>query len=158
MIQDIQLAILGNGEFQYETYFEYLKNKYPDKVGYYNGYNNHLAHLIEAGADMFLMPSRYEPCGLNQIYSLKYGTIPIVRKTGGLADTVQGYDWVKQSGNGFVFTDYTAAGLDWAINHAISTFKNRKAWPKLITNAMKQDFSWEHQIKEYLALYKKMIK
>jgi len=156
--QNVQLVFLGNGEQQYETYFEFLKNKYPGKVAYFNGYHNELAHLIEAGADMFLMPSRYEPCGLNQIYSLKYGTIPIVRKTGGLADTVELYDWVKQKGTGFVFSDYTADGLDWAINHAIKTFKNKEAWQSLVVNAMKKDFSWDHQIKEYIKLYKKMIK
>lgn len=156
--KNVQLIILGNGELQYETYFEYLKNKFPDKVGFYKGYNNELAHLIEAGADIFLMPSRYEPCGLNQIYSLKYGTIPIVRKTGGLADTVELYDWITMKGTGFVFADYTAAGLDWALNHALNTFKHKDAWPNIMKNAMKQDFSWDHQIKEYLALYKKMLK
>lgn len=156
--KNMHFVLLGNGEFQYETFFEYIKNKYPSKVGFYCGYNNSLAHLIEAGSDMFLMPSRYEPCGLNQIYSLKYGTIPVVRKTGGLADTVELYDWVTKKGTGFVFSDYTAAGLDWAINHALETFKHKEAWNVIIKNAMKQNFSWDHQIKEYMTLYKKMLK
>lgn len=153
----VQFVVLGNGEEQYESYFEYLKNKYPQQMAFYCGYNNQLAHQIEAGTDMFLMPSRYEPCGLNQIYSLKYGTIPIVRKTGGLADTVELYDWEKQSGTGFVFSEYTAQALDWAINYALETFKNKPAWKKIVLNAMKQDFSWDHQIKEYLKLYKNML-
>jgi len=155
---DVRIVILGDGEEQYETYFDYLKNKYPDKLAFYCGYNNKLAHLIEAGSDMFLMPSRYEPCGLNQIYSLKYATIPIVRKTGGLADTVELYDWKKQTGTGFVFEEYTAKALDWAINYGLKTFTHKTSWKKLMLNAMKQNFSWDIQIKEYLSLYKNMLK
>lgn len=155
---NVQIIVLGDGEEQYKSYFEYIRSKFPEKVAFYCGYNNKLAHQIEAGADMFLMPSHYEPCGLNQIYSLKYGTVPIVRKTGGLADTVELYDWVKQTGTGFVFSEYSANGLNWAMNHALETFKNKSAWKKIILNAMKQDFSWDHQITEYLSLYKKMIK
>lgn len=156
--KDVYFVFLGNGEKQYEDFFSYMQQSYPAKMAFYCGYNNKLSHMIEAGSDMFLMPSHYEPCGLNQIYSLKYGTIPIVRKTGGLADTVELYDWKKQTGSGFVFEEYTASGLDWAINHALETYRHKAAWKKLVLNAMKQDFSWEHQIKEYLSLYKDMLK
>jgi starch synthase len=153
----VKFLILGNGEYQYENFFEYLKDKYPDRLAFYCGYNNKLAHQIEAGADIFLMPSRYEPCGLNQIYSLKYGTIPIVRKTGGLADTVSLYDWQKQSGTGFVFHDYTATGLEWAMNYALETFGHKSAWKKIMQNAMKKNYSWDHQIKKYVKLYKNFL-
>jgi starch synthase len=154
---EVYFVILGSGDEKYESFFRYLHEKYPDKLTFYAGYNNKLAHQIEAGADMFLMPSKYEPCGLNQIYSLKYGTIPIVRKTGGLADTVELYDWEKQSGTGFVFEDYTAEGLHWAINYALETYQHKDAWKKIIINAMKKDFSWNKQIKEYLKLYTNLI-
>ncbi|KAA3617745.1 MAG: glycogen synthase [Calditrichaeota bacterium] len=156
--KDMQVVVLGSGDPKYVEFFTYLKNKYPAKLGFFSGYNNKLAHLIEAGSDMFLMPSKYEPCGLNQIYSLKYGTIPIVRKTGGLADTVDLYDWEKQSGTGFVFEDYSAEGLDWAIDYALETFKHTKAWKKIISNAMKQDYSWDRQVKEYIKLYSALLK
>lgn len=152
----VQCIILGNGEERYENYFQFLAQKYPEQLYYFKGYNNRLAHQIEAGADMFLMPSRYEPCGLNQIYSLKYGTIPIVRKTGGLADTVQLYNWQDQTGTGFVFEDYTPAGLKWAMDYAISTFNDKQAWKKIVTSAMEQNFSWEVQVKHYLELYKNL--
>jgi starch synthase len=109
--------------------------------------------MIEAGADIFVMPSRYEPCGLNQIYSLKYGTIPIVRKTGGLADTVKLYNWKTKEGTGFVFEDYSSRGLSWALNYAIDTYQHRTSWKKLMHNAMKLNFSWEKQVKKYIQLY-----
>jgi starch synthase len=156
--RDLQVIILGNGEARYRDFFNFLKGKYPDKLAFCAGYNNKLAHLIEAGADMFLMPSKYEPCGLNQIYSLKYGTIPIVRKTGGLADTVQPYNWEKQTGTGFVFEEYSESDLDWAINYALETFGHRAAWKKIMANAMKMDYSWEKQVLKYTELYSKIMK
>jgi len=112
--------------------------------------------MIEAGADIFLMPSRYEPCGLNQIYSLKYGTVPIVRKTGGLADTVQLYDWKTKEGSGFVFEDYSSNGLSWAMHYALDTYQHRPAWRKLMKNGMQLDFSWEKQVKRYVELYEEV--
>ena len=154
---DLRLVILGSGEQRYEEFLFYLQLRYPKKVVFYKGYNLQLSHLIEAGADMFLMPSRYEPCGLNQIYSLKYGTIPIVRKTGGLADTVQLYDWEKQSGTGFVFEHYNGESLYWALEYALTTFTDKKAWRKLMRNAMRQDYSWEKQVQAYLELYHQII-
>ena len=153
-----QLIVLGSGEERYERYFYGLQARNPERVFFYSGYNNTLAHRIEAGADIFLMPSKYEPCGLNQIYSLKYGTIPVVRKTGGLADTVKAYDWQTQQGTGFVFEHYNAAGLRWALEHALNTYAHPEAWMKIRIQAMKEDFSWDRQVQEYLSLYQKLLK
>ncbi|RMI20621.1 MAG: glycogen synthase GlgA [Calditrichaeota bacterium] len=155
--RDMRFVALGSGEDRYVHFFEELQRTFPEKVCFYNGYNMELAHWIEAGADMYVMPSRYEPCGLNQIYSLKYGTVPIVRKTGGLADTVQLYDWQTQTGTGFVFEHFTPEGLRWAMDHAYSTFFHRDAWRKLMRNGMAQDFSWEKQVHKYVALYRGLV-
>ena len=155
---DAQWIILGSGETRFENLFRQLSIQLPEKVGVYIGYNNELSHLIEAGADMFLMPSHYEPCGLNQIYSLKYGTIPIVRKTGGLADTVK--DWDEENhygfdnGNGFSFYDYSGYALYKSVERAVNTFKQKDIWKKIQLNGMKQDFSWKQSAEKYLELYK----
>lgn len=155
---DAQWIMLGSGEDKYEDLFRWLSNQLPDKVGAYIGYNNELSHLIEAGSDIFLMPSRYEPCGLNQIYSLKYGTVPIVRKTGGLADTVK--DWDEENsygfdhGNGFSFYDYSGFALYKTVERAVNTFKQKDIWKKIQTNGMKTDFSWTRSADKYLELYK----
>ncbi len=153
----IRFVVLGSGESRYEDFFQATQQAFPNKFCFYRGYSNELAHLIEAGADMFVMPSRYEPCGLNQIYSLKYGTIPIVRKTGGLADTVQNYDWLTQSGTGFVFEHFTSDGLRWALGSAYETFQHRDAWLTLMRNAMSQNFSWDVQGQKYIALYWQLV-
>lgn len=155
---DIRFIVLGSGEHSYEQYLYYLQQSFRDKVVFYLGYNFELSHLIEAGSDMFLMPSKYEPCGLNQIYSLKYGTVPIVRKTGGLADTIEFYNWETQEGTGFVFDFYNADGLYWVLQHAIQTFKDKTAWKKMVIRGMQKDFSWDKQIPKYLELYQKLIK
>jgi starch synthase len=155
---DAQWIILGSGEDKFEDLFRWLSNQLPGKVGTYIGFNNELSHLIEAGADMFLMPSRYEPCGLNQIYSLKYGTVPIVRKTGGLADTVK--DWDEENsygfdhGNGFSFYDYTGYALYKSVERAVNTFKQKDIWKKIQSNGMKLDFSWTRSAEKYFELYK----
>jgi starch synthase len=134
----------------------------PNKVWAYIGFNNELAHLIEAGSDLFLMPSRYEPCGLNQMYSLKYGTVPIVRKTGGLADTVQ--DWhefnVKgeEIGDGFSFNDATGFALLTTVRRAVETYKDKDTWKKIQINGMNRDYSWTVSANKYVALYEKAIK
>jgi len=154
--RDVQFIVLGSGEARYEYFFGQTQHDFPERFVFYRGYNYKLSHMIEAGADIFVMPSRYEPCGLNQIYSLKYGTVPIVRKTGGLADTVDLYDWESQKGTGFVFEDYSPAGLSWALNYAIDTFAHRKSWNKLMRNGMKLDFSWKKQVKPYIRLYKNL--
>ena len=152
-----QWIILGSGEDKYEDMFRSMQEKYPDKMAVYIGFNNELSHLVEAGADMFLMPSHYEPCGLNQIYSLKYGTVPIVRKTGGLADTV--HDWSElnsggeQKGNGFTFEKYNGKVMLAAIQKAIEVFHQKDLWNKLVTNGMEESFSWEESAQKYMVIY-----
>ena len=154
---DAQWIILGAGERRYEDLFRSMAYNFSNKVSVNIGYDNELAHLIEAGADMFLMPSRYEPCGLNQIYSLKYGTVPIVRKTGGLADTVQDWNehnsYGKDTGNGFSFVDYSGYALVNAVERAIFDFHNRPVWPKIQHNGMTKDYSWKKSAEKYLLLY-----
>jgi len=145
--QDVALAVLGSGDARYETMFRRLAQARPDKVAVRIGYDDALAHQIEAGADMFLMPSRYEPCGLNQIYSLRYGTVPIVRATGGLDDTVD-------EETGFKFTDYAQAALAIAIREALEAFGHRDSWTKRMRLGMAKDFSWDAPAKAYQDLYR----
>ena len=154
---DAKWVILGSGEEIYEELFTKLMRRFPDKIAVHLGYDNELSHLIEAGADIFLMPSHYEPCGLNQIYSLKYGTIPVVRKTGGLADTVKNWnrkEKLNSRANGFVFEEYSGEALLEAVEEAIAVFKQKLTWRTLQKNGMKADFSWDESAKEYLELYK----
>ena len=151
-----QLVVLGTGESRYEALFTGLANAFPRQVGYHRGFSNELAHLIEAGSDMFLMPSRYEPCGLNQMYSMRYGTIPLVHKTGGLADTVQLWDPGDHSGTGIVFDHYTADGVRWAIEAALLLYRDTGAWRRLMRNAMTANFSWDVQAKLYEELYRRL--
>ena len=125
-------------------------------VGFRAGYDEALAHLMEAGSDMFLMPSRYEPCGLNQMYSLRYGTIPIVHKTGGLADSVQHFDPASGVGTGCVFNDFDIGAISWALHTALDWYAKPALWQRLIRNAMAQDYSWTRQIGEYEALYRRL--
>ena len=129
---------------------------YPDRLGVCLEFNDALAHQIEAGCDIFLMPSRYEPCGLNQLYSLRYGTIPTVRATGGLRDTVVPYQAEAGTGTGFVFYEPTAAALLATVREALSVFADRPAWQRLMRNAMAQDFSWEQSARRYLNLYQQV--
>jgi len=162
---DLQIVILGTGEKKYEKLFTKLQKKYPDKVSVNLRFDNELAHKIEAGADAFLMPSKYEPCGLNQIYSLKYGTPPIVRKTGGLADTVINFDPVNAAGSkdtsvrgtGFVFENYDAKKLLTAVQVAFEMYEFKKSWNKLVKNAMSADFSWKKSAKEYVKMYRAVV-
>jgi starch synthase len=144
---------LGSGERRYEDFFADLARRFGDRVAYRQGFNEELAHLVEAGADMFLMPSLFEPCGLNQMYSMKYGTVPIVRKTGGLADSVHQWDPVAQQGTGIVFSDFNPAALRGAIDMAMQLFAQPAAWQRLVQNGMSQDFSWQLQGKKYEELY-----
>jgi starch synthase len=159
---DAQWVILGNGQPEYEELFQTLAAAFPQKITAYIGFNNELSHLVEAGADIFLMPSLYEPCGLNQMYSLRYGTVPVVRKTGGLADTVLDWDEMKQkgleTGTGFSFTNYNGKDMLDALQRAIETYKDKKVWRKIQINGMKEDYSWEHSAKEYIMLYNKAVK
>jgi starch synthase len=154
--RDCRLVALGSGEDRYEKFFQSLSWYFSGKAWYYRGYNERLAHWIEAGADLFVMPSLFEPCGLNQMYSLHYGTPPIVRKTGGLADTVQLFDSATGEGTGFVFDHFHSAGLRWALDYALDTYPHREIWQRLMRNGMSQDFSWDVQGKEYVELYEKL--
>ncbi len=151
--RDIRFVILGSGEQGYVNFFSALRRQFPDRVGFYHGFSNELAHQVEAGSDMFLMPSKYEPCGLNQMYSQVYGTIPIVRRTGGLADTVEQFDMRTGDGTGFVFDHYTSVGLRWAVNMALDVFGEPQMWHRLVVNAMSRDFSWQKQAQQYVKLY-----
>ena len=151
------LAVLGSGDPQYVAFFQNLAQRFPDRVGYRSGFDEPLAHLIEAGSDVFLMPSRYEPCGLNQMYSLRYGTIPIVRNTGGLADSVQHFDPSTGRGTGCVFNDYDVPAVRWAVNTVLDWHADPRSWLPLMKNAMAKDFSWGRQIKEYDSLYRSLI-
>lgn len=155
--RDLCLVALGNGEWRYEEFFTGLQRLFPDRVVFHRGYHDELAHLIEAASDMFLMPSMYEPCGLNQMYSLKYGAVPIVRRTGGLADSVQMWDPATRQGTGIVFNDFDAGGVRWAIHAALDLFKDRDAWLQIMRNGMAQDFSWERQGARYVGMYEGVI-
>lgn len=149
----VQFVVLGSGEAYLEDFFRWAHAAFPDRVAVYVGYNDRLSHLIEAGADLFLMPSAYEPCGLNQMYSLNYGTVPIVRKTGGLADTVHDYHDGDGRGNGFTFTDFTPYALYVTILRALGVFKDRNAWETIMRRGMTQDFSWTASARRYVELY-----
>ncbi|OGP73864.1 MAG: hypothetical protein A2Y80_03685 [Deltaproteobacteria bacterium RBG_13_58_19] len=151
------VVILGTGEEKYHQWLAQEAPKYPGQLGVKIAFDNKLAHLIEAGADMFLMPSHYEPCGLNQLYSLKYGTIPIVRATGGLADTVKPADPAKGTGTGFLFSDYTPEAFLKAITAALKTYQDNKLWKRLMQNAMNEDFSWKTSAQAYLNLYQRIV-
>jgi starch synthase len=148
---DIYIVALGTGDPVYEDLFRHMTSRYPDKFLVAVAYDNTLAHQIEAGSDMFLMPSRYEPCGLNQIYSLKYGTVPIVRATGGLDDTIEAFD--GKSGTGFKFTEYTGAALLRTIERAIAAYHQPEVWRQLVNNGMRKDFSWGRSAEQYLEIY-----
>lgn len=151
------LAVLGSGEPRYEQFFSWLQQNYRDRVCFYRGFSNPLAHWIEAGSDLFLMPSRFEPCGLNQMYSLRYGTVPIVRRTGGLADSVQLFEPGSGKGTGIVFDDFNEIALNWAMNTAIDLFHEKKAWRKLVRNGMAMDYSWQRQGQVYVDLFRRLV-
>ncbi len=154
----VQFVVLGSGDKGLETFYGNLPRRYPGRIGSHMGYSNELAHWIEAGADFFVMPSRYEPCGLNQIYSLKYGTLPIVRATGGLDDTVEQYDEFNGTGTGFKFWEPSAHAVYYATGWAVSTYHDRPAHiERMIQRAMAQRFSWKESAKRYEEAYQKAI-
>jgi starch synthase len=152
LAEDVYLAVLGNGEAQWETLFRALQAKHPDRIAVKLGYDDPLAHRIEAGSDMFLMPSRYEPCGLNQIYSLRYGTVPVVRATGGLEDTIKAAP--APDSTGFKFHDYNGEALLEAVRQASRSWTRRKDWTAMMVRGMQQDFSWIASAAEYSRLYR----
>lgn len=155
---DFRLIVLGSGEERFERWFQHVRDEDPSKIAIYRGYHDELAHWIEAGSDVFLMPSLYEPCGLNQMYSLKYGTVPVVRRTGGLADTVTQFDPRTGKGTGFLFDEFTPAALSAALFAALDTHRNQAAWKRLLQNGMAQDFSWDRQGRHYVELYEELLK
>jgi starch synthase len=155
---DIQMVILGTGDKKYHDLLKKLEAKYPDKLKALLTYDNEMAHWIEAGADIFLMPSRYEPCGLNQLYSLKYGTPPVVRETGGLADTITDIDGNTGAGTGFVFEEYDPEEMLAAIKRAVALYGNKGLWRKVVKEGMKQDFSWNASAAKYVDLYHQALK
>jgi len=144
------IVAIGSGEPEYDTLFRRMAADFPGRVGTRIGFDNRVAHLIEAGADMFLMPSRYEPCGLNQIYSLRYGTVPVVRATGGLDDTID-------SDTGFKFAEYSSAALLAAVRQALAAFSKRDAWQEMMRRGMQRDFSWKASAGQYSALYRRLL-
>jgi starch synthase len=150
------LVVLGLGDNRYHEYFGRLQREFPGRVVFYSGHNAALAHLIEAAADIFLMPSQYEPCGLNQLFSMRYGTIPVVRRTGGLADSVSPFDPETNEGTGFLFDHFTTDGLRWALQAALDTFHDKSRWDRLVSNAMSADFSWHTQAERYADAYRRL--
>ncbi|MBI3695850.1 MAG: glycogen synthase GlgA [Acidobacteria bacterium] len=157
MAGDLTIVVLGAGDAIYEELFRKLAAQYPEKVAVRIAYDNAVAHKIEAGADIFLMPSRYEPCGLNQIYSLKYGTVPVVRSTGGLDDTVQPFDGEGGQGTGFKFGSYSGKAMMEAIRAALALYRKPKLWSKLMLNGMRQDYSWGASAAHYIQLYEGLV-
>lgn len=155
--EDMRLCVLGSGEAKHEEYFQWLRDTWPDKVGFYRGFQEELAHWIEAGSDVFLMPSRFEPCGLNQMYSLRYGTPPVVRQTGGLADTVDAWDPESRAGTGFPFREYSSQALSGTIDWVLRNWRDREGWLQLMKNGMQRDFSWDRQGPEYVRLYRSLL-
>jgi starch synthase len=154
---DVQMIFLVSGDKDMEKQFDALQKKYPKHIGLLIGYDNDVAHLIEAGSDMYLMPSKYEPCGLNQMYSMRYGTVPIVRATGGLDDTVEQYGGAGK-GTGFKFGKYDAKELLKTVQRAVKVYQQPDEWKKLMRNGMQQDFSWENSARKYLNLYKDLLR
>jgi len=150
------LTILGSGDKEYQDLFMKLNRQFPDKIALKVAYDNVLAHKIEAGADMFLMPSRYEPCGLNQMYSMRYGTVPIVRSTGGLDDSVEQWDPKTGRGTGFKFGAYSGSALLTIVHDALKAFEDKQSWQKLMINGMRKDFSWKASAREYVKIYERL--
>jgi len=155
-LEELILVVLGSGQKEYEDMFRRLNRQFPQKVAVKIAYDNALAHKIEAGSDLYLMPSHYEPCGLNQIYSLRYGTVPVVRATGGLDDTVEQFDAATGKGTGFKFREYSGEALLETLRQAVGLFRNDpKAWQVLMRNGMAQDYSWTNSAREYVKVYER---
>jgi starch synthase len=154
---DVRVAVVGSGDERYEKFFAGLAERHRGRAWFFGGYDDSLAHWIEGASDVFLMPSQYEPCGLNQMYSLRYGTIPVVRRTGGLADSVVHFDPATGAGTGIVFNDFDTAAIGWALDTAVQWFAQPALWGRIVQNAMRQDFSWETQTNEYLKLFAELL-
>jgi starch synthase len=154
--RDCGFVLLGSGEARYSDFFAALARRFPARVAFRPGYDEALAHRIEAGSDIFLMPSHYEPCGLNQMYSLRYGTVPVVHRTGGLADSVQHFDAATRTGTGCVFNDYDPPAVRWALNTTLDWYTDPALWTALMLNGMAMDFSWGRQVAQYVALFERL--
>ncbi len=155
--EDMQFVLLGSGEKQYEEFFRKLATDFPDKVAIEIGFDEKFAHLLYAGADIFLMPSHFEPCGLSQLISMRYGTVPVANKTGGLQDTVLEYDPIQQSGNGFLSDFSKELSFDQALQRALTFYRQPKHWETIKKNGMTGNYSWSHSAAEYAELYDKLI-
>src|SRR5207247_217838 len=158
LAKDLYFVLLGSGNRETETYLRTIIKRHPRKAGIRFELDNGSAHLTEAGADIFLMPSKYEPCGLNQMYSLRYGTVPIVRSTGGLADTVREYDPSTGLGTGFCFSDYDPGQFKAAIDRALALWPDRFQWRRLMVNGLRQDFSWNESARKYVEAYERVLR
>lgn len=156
--ENLQFVLLGEGDPDLEAGLREITERYPDKAAIKIGFDDELAHLIEAGADMFMMPSLYEPCGLNQQYSLVYGTVPIVRSTGGLADTVREFNPQNAEGNGFVFQNFDSAEMVAAVQRALDIYARQDVWGMVVQNGMSEDLSWSRSAKQYSELYRNLMK
>lgn len=154
---DASFVVVGTGDARYQELWTVLARSRPDRIGTFIGFDERRAHLVEAGSDMFLMPSRFEPCGLNQMYSMRYGTVPVVRAVGGLVDTVRPYNPRNGQGTGFLFADYQPAAMLDALGRALGAFANKKVWTRLQKNGMRSDFSWDRSAAEYVKVYKGVI-
>jgi starch synthase len=155
--REFALVVLGSGDPQYEQFFTQLQADFPGRVHFRRGYDDALSHWIEAASDLFIMPSLYEPCGLNQMYSLRYGTVPIVRKTGGLADSVEHYNPDTGVGTGIVFNDFNNEALEWALNTALDLYAAPTHWLRIVRNGMRRDFSWQRQGGLYVELFNRLL-
>ena len=154
--EDVQIVILGSGDELYEKYFYEASLRYPDKLRFWLGYSDRIANRIYGGADMFLMPSRFEPCGLSQLISLRYRTVPIVRETGGLRDTVIPYNEYTYSGNGFTFTNYNAHDYLYTVRYALRLYNDKEVWKRIVDNGAREDYSWNRSAKRYKKLYQQL--
>ncbi|HET9869151.1 MAG TPA: glycogen/starch synthase, partial [bacterium] len=151
---DVQFVVQGLGDARYHTLFQELRDQFPDKFSLNLKFDNRLAKLIYAGSDLFLMPSRFEPCGLGQLIALKYGTVPVVRRTGGLADTIEDLSPDGKRGTGFMFEEYRTEALWATLQRALEAFHQPKIWKGLVQRGMTQDFSWDASAQRYLDLYR----
>ncbi|MFX3624909.1 MAG: glycogen synthase GlgA [Ectobacillus sp.] len=158
MQEDVQFIVIGSGITEYEDFFRHMAYAYPEKVRAYIGFNEEIAHHVYAGSDLFLMPSLFEPCGLGQLIALRYGTLPIVRETGGLNDTVQSYNETTGEGNGFSFANFNAHDMLYTIRRAVAYYDKKDIWNMLVKRAMGQDYSWKHSAQEYKELYEGLLK
>ena len=155
--EDAQFVLLGTGDKRYEDWFQGLQWRFPDKVSANIRFSNQLAQRIYASADIFLMPSIYEPCGIGQLIALRYGTVPVVRATGGLRDTIQPYNKYTGEGNGYILENINAHDMAYVIKQALGDYRDKSVWNHLVENAMNSDYSWKNSAKEYINLFSRLV-